>query len=71
MDCKVPQRRTVRERLQAIEDGWQDLEYWTPCEVAPLILTELVERIGAPHGSYYLEVTAKGKALLKQGDAEL
>lgn len=70
-DCRLPDPRTIRSRLQAIADGWNDPEYWTPCDVASLLARELVARIEAPWGGFYYEVTEKGKSLLTQGGAEL
>lgn len=71
LECKIRPEWSYRQTLQAIDQGWSDLEYWTPCDVAPLLAKELIVRVEAPFGGYYFELTEKGKSLLTQGDAEL
>lgn len=69
MECRVASDFQQRTTLRAIADGWADFEYWTPCDTAPLLAKELIARVEAPHGSYYFELTEKGRSLLEQGDA--
>lgn len=63
LECKLP-RQTPGEVLEAIADGLNDLEYWTPCDVAPLLASELIRRVEAPYGGYYYEITETGFKLL-------
>lgn len=63
LECKVSPLSTV-DRLKAIEAGQTDLEYWTPCDLAPLLARGLVARVEAPFGGYYLEITHDGFVLL-------
>lgn len=72
LECKIGPTMTALERLQAIADGLDDLEYWTPCDLTPLLLAEQVRRVEAPFGGYVLELTDRGRALvaLAKGEAQ-
>lgn len=63
LNCTVRPQTNI-ERLKAIERGLNDLEYWSPCEVAPMLALEYIRRVEAPFGGYYYEITERGYKLL-------
>lgn len=67
LDCKVSPLSQI-ERLRAIENGLNDLEYWSPCDLSPLLARNLVKRVEAPFGGYFLEITDEGAKALAAAD---
>lgn len=63
MECHVASDFEKESLLRSIKE-YPDLEYYTPCQTAPLLASGLIERIEAPEGGYYLGLTKMGEYYL-------
>lgn len=63
--CSVASDFEKESLLRSIQD-YPDMEYYTPCQTAPLLASGLIARVEAPFGGYYFQLTKVGELYLER-----